>query len=108
MKYVGMRSTRGVIMRHGELTAGATWATGRLGFRSSRSNVPIDFYAVWPCCLHLEFHRSGDYADWSPRFPISKMKGKMCKFLYWCGLLGCGVLFVILLMSVILNSFASW
>ncbi|MCG8623963.1 MAG: hypothetical protein MJE68_18480 [Proteobacteria bacterium] len=33
-------------MRHGVLTAGATWATGRLGFRSSRSNVPIDFCAV--------------------------------------------------------------
>ena len=45
MKYVGMRSTRDIIMRHGVLTAGATWATDRLGFQASRSNIPTDFYA---------------------------------------------------------------
>ena len=41
----GMRSTRDVIMRHGVLTAGATWATDRLGFQASRSNIPTDSYA---------------------------------------------------------------
>ena len=39
--YFGMRSTRDIIMRHGVLTAGATWATDRLGFQTSRSNIPI-------------------------------------------------------------------
>ena len=43
--YFGMRSTRDIIMRHGVLTAGATWATDRLGFQASRSNIPIGFYA---------------------------------------------------------------
>ena len=43
--YFGMRSTRDIIMRHGVLTAGATWATDRLGLQASRSNIPIDFYA---------------------------------------------------------------
>ena len=43
--YFGMRSTRHIIMRHGVLTAGATWATDRLGFQASRSNIPIGFYA---------------------------------------------------------------
>ena len=43
--YFGMRSTRDIIMRHGVLTAGATWATDQLGFQASRSNIPIDFYA---------------------------------------------------------------
>ena len=43
--YFGMRSTRDIIMRHGVLTAGATWATDRLGFQTSRSNIPIGFYA---------------------------------------------------------------
>ena len=47
-KYFGMRSTRDIIMRHGVLTAGATWVTDRLGFQASRSNIPIDFYA--DCC----------------------------------------------------------
>ena len=32
-------------MRHGVLTAGVTWATDRLGFQASRSNIPIGFYA---------------------------------------------------------------
>ena len=32
-------------MRHGVLTAGATWATDRLGFQTSRSNIPIGFCA---------------------------------------------------------------
>ena len=32
-------------MQHGVLTAGATWATDRLGFQTSRSNIPIGFYA---------------------------------------------------------------
>ena len=46
MKYIfGMRSTRDIIMRHGVLTAGATWATDRLGFQASRSNIPIGFCA---------------------------------------------------------------
>ena len=44
-KYFGMRSTRDIIMRHSVLTAGATWATDRLGFQTSRSNIPIGFYA---------------------------------------------------------------
>ena len=32
-------------MRHGVLTAGVTWATDRLGFQTSRSNIPIGFCA---------------------------------------------------------------
>ena len=32
-------------MQQGVLTAGATWATDRLGFQASKSNIPIDFYA---------------------------------------------------------------
>ena len=43
--YFGMRSTRDIKMRHGVLTAGATWATDRLGFQASSSNIPIGFYA---------------------------------------------------------------
>ena len=67
-------------MRHGVLTAGATWATDRLGFQTSRSNIPIGFYADGRVGLHLEYLRSGDYADWSSGFPMSKMKGNMCNF----------------------------
>ena len=43
--YFGMQSTRDIIMRHGVLTAGVTWATDQLGFPTSRSNIPIGFYA---------------------------------------------------------------
>ena len=42
-------------MRHGVLTAGATWATDRLGFQASRSNIPIDFYADGRAALHLKY-----------------------------------------------------
>ena len=80
----GMRSTRDVVMRHGVLTAGATWATDRLGFQASRSNIPIDFYADCRAAYISPYLRSGDYADWSPGFPMSKMKGNMCNFvLVW-------------------------
>ena len=56
-----------------------------------------------PCCLHLKYPRSDDYADWSPGFPMSKMKGDMCNLCTGVGFLDCGVLFVILSTSVIVK-----
>ena len=56
--YFGMRSTRDIIMRHGVLTAGATWATDRLGFQASRSNIPISMLtAVLPTSQVSSFWR---------------------------------------------------
>ena len=39
--YFGMRSTRDIIMRHGVLTAGATWATDRLVSRLPGPIFPL-------------------------------------------------------------------
>ena len=65
-------------MRHGVLTAGATWATDRLGFQTSRSNIPIGFYADGRVAYISSILVL--YADWSSGFPMSKMKGNMCNF----------------------------
>ena len=75
------------------------WSAGFPDFQVQYSHW---FLCWWPCCLHLKYPRSGDYADWSPGFPMSKMKGKMCNFvLVW--VFECGVLFVILSTSVIVE-----
>ena len=75
------------------------WSAGFPGLQVQYSHW---FLCWWPCCLHLEYLRSGDYADWSSGFPMSKMKGNMCNFvLVW--VFECGVLFVILSTSVIVK-----
>ena len=100
--YFGMRSTRDIIMRHGVLTAGATWATDRLGFQASRSNIPIGFYADGRVAYISSIFVLATMPTGRQGFQCLKMKG-ICVILYWCEFFECGVLFVILSTSVIVK-----
>ena len=100
--YFGMRSTRDIIMRHGVLTAGATWATDRLGFQASRSNIPIGFYADGRVAYISSIFVLATMPTGRQGFQCLKWKG-ICIILYWCGFFECGVLFVILSTSVIVK-----
>ena len=100
-----MRSTRDIIMRHGVLTAGATWATDRLGFQASRSNIPIGFYADGRVAYISSIFVLATMPTGRQGFQCLKWKG-ICVILYWCGFFfffECGVLFVILSTSVIVK-----
>ena len=82
--YFGMRSTRDIIMRHGVLTAGATWATDRLGFQASRSNIPIGFYADGCVAYISSIFVLATMPTGRQGFQCLKMKGNMCNFvLVW-------------------------
>ena len=100
--YFGMRSTRDIIMRHGVLTAGATWATDRLGFQASRSNIPIGFYADGRVACISSIFVLATMPTGRQSFQCLKRKG-ICVILYWCEFFECGVLFVILSTSVIVK-----
>ena len=78
--YFGMRSTRDIIMRHGVLTAGATWATDRLSFQTSRSNIPIGFCADGRVAYISSIFVLATMPTGRQGFPMSKMKGNMCNF----------------------------
>ena len=78
--YFGMRSTRDIIMRHGVLTAGATWATDRLGFQTSRSNIPIGFYADGRVAYISSISILATMPTGRQSFQCLKMKGNMCNF----------------------------
>ena len=67
-------------MRHGVLTAGTTWATDRLGFQTSRSNIPIDFYADCRAAYISSILVLATMPTGGQGFQYLKMKGNMCNF----------------------------
>ena len=101
--YFGMRSTRDIIMRHGVLTAGATWATDRLGFQASRSHIPIGFYADGRVAYISSIFVLATMPTGRQGFQCLKWKGNMCNFRTGVSFFECGVLFVILSTSVIVK-----
>ena len=70
-------------MRHGVLTAGATWATDRLGFQASRSNIPIGFYADGRVAYISSIFVLATMLTGRQGFQCLKWKG-ICVILYWC------------------------
>ena len=90
-------------MRHGVLTAGATWATDRLGFQTSRSNIPIDFYADGRAAYISSILVLATMPTGRQGFQMSKMKGNMCNFCTGVGFLDFGGPILILSMSIIVE-----